>query len=99
MKKLKIENNYSNYLTLLSGISKITKKEKEVLESIKTLNIDVLDNSNKKDLSNAINILPKTLNSMIKTMYKKKILVKKGHGIYIVNTILKDVDNLIIEFV
>jgi len=99
MKNLKISKEYKNYLTVLSGISHLTPREIRFLEAIYTLKIDVVDSTKKKELSEQIGVLPKTLNTMIKTMYAKKILVKKFHGVYEVHPLLKEITDLNITFI
>lgn len=98
MKSLTFKRTYRNYLTFISGLAELTNREIDLLEAVYSLNLHQINSTTKKLISDKLGVTEKTLNIMLRTLYGKKALNKEGHGIYTVNPILKDINDLTIKF-
>ena len=76
-KTIKREGLYKEYLTLINGITKLTEKEKDIVEYLLVLNDlhdEVLSTENRKKVREQCKITELNLNNHISNLKKKGII-------------------------
>lgn len=100
MKKITIstttsKEKYEAFLTIISGIANLTKKEIAILSELHAVDAFPLESASiKQAVADKLKINYKTLNIFLRNLVKKELLISDKWGKYELSKILKYSDKL-----